>query len=128
MLENSKAYNGFSVNDAEAAKKFYTEVLGLKVTDIDAEWGLMSLHVGGGREILMYTKPDHTPATYTMLNFPVDDVDAVVDQLIERGVTFLRYDSEHMNQDDKGVNRGMGPTIAWFTDPAGNVLSIIEDD
>lgn len=122
MLENSKAFSGFAVSDLEAAKKFYGETLGLGVSEQN---GLLSLHLAGGRDVLIYPKPDHVPATYTILNFPVDDIDATADELIERGVTFQRY--EGIEQDEKGIARAGGPYIAWFTDPAGNVLSVLQE-
>jgi catechol 2,3-dioxygenase-like lactoylglutathione lyase family enzyme len=122
MFENSKAFSGFAVNDLEAAKTFYSETLGVKVTEQN---GLLTLHLAGGCDTLVYPKPDYTPATYTILNFPVDDVDAAVAELTRRGVTFERY--EGIEQDDKGVARGIGPAIAWFSDPAGNILSVLQE-
>jgi len=121
MFENSKAFSGFAVDDLEAAKKFYGETLGLKVSEQN---GLLTLHLAGDRDTLAYPKPGHVPAQYTILNFPVDDIDAAVDELTSRGVTFERY--EGFDQDDKGVMRGNGPDIAWFKDPAGNILSVLE--
>ena len=121
MLADSAAFSGFAVPDVEAARRFYADTLGLRV---DEDGGMLTLHLGGGTDVLVYPKPDHTPATYTILNFPVDDVDRAVEELTARGVTFERYPGMH--QDDKGVMRGQGPTIAWFTDPAGNVLSVLE--
>jgi catechol 2,3-dioxygenase-like lactoylglutathione lyase family enzyme len=122
MLENSKAFSGFAVPDLDVAKKFYGETLGLQVSEQN---GLLSLHLAGGRDVLIYPKPDYVPATYTILNFPVDDIDAAVDALTARGVTFQRYDG--IDQDEKGIARGVGPYIAWFTDPAGNVLSVLQE-
>jgi catechol 2,3-dioxygenase-like lactoylglutathione lyase family enzyme len=122
MFRTTKAFSGFAVGDLEAAKKFYGEVLGIDVTE---ENGLLNLHLGGDRDTLVYPKPDHSPATYTILNFPVENIDAAVDELTTRGVTFERYDG--FDQDDKGIARGVdGPPIAWFTDPAGNILSVLE--
>jgi predicted enzyme related to lactoylglutathione lyase len=122
MFKDTKAFSGFAVDDVEAAKKFYGEVLGL---DVGEEHGLLNLHLAGGRDTLVYPKPDHTPASYTILNFPVPDIDAAVDELSARGVAFLRYDG--FGQDDKGIARGPeGPPIAWFTDPAGNILAVLE--
>ncbi len=121
MFATTKAFSGFSVDDLAKAREFYGGVLGLDVTE---ENGMLDLHIAGGGEILVYPKPDHTPASYTMLNFPVDDIDLAVDELIGRGVSFERYPG--MDQDDKGVMRGQGPPIAWFTDPAGNVISVLE--
>lgn len=122
MFGTTKAFSGFSVNDIPAAKAFYSETLGLSVSEED---GMLTLHVAGDRDILVYPKADHTPATYTILNFPVDDIDKAVDQLTERGVRFERYDQIEM--DEKGIFRGGGPLIAWFTDPAGNVLSVLQE-
>ena len=123
MFENTKAFSGFSVDDVPKAKKFYGETLGLRVSE---EYGMLTLHIAGERDILVYPKPDHTPASYTILNFPVDDIDEAVDELAERGVRFARYDDSA--QDEKGIYRGGGPLIAWFKDPAANVLSVIQQD
>jgi catechol 2,3-dioxygenase-like lactoylglutathione lyase family enzyme len=120
MFEHTKAFSGFSVDDIPKARQFYGETLGLRVSE---ENGLLQLHIAGDRDILVYPKEDHTPATYTMLNFPVDDLEAAVDQLAARGVRFERY--EGVEQDDKGIFRGQGPPIAWFKDPAGNILSVL---
>lgn len=121
MFGTTKAFSGFSVNDLAAAKKFYGDTLGIRVSE---DHGMLTLHLAGDRNTLIYPKPDHTPASYTILNFPVDDIGKAVDQLAERGITFQRYDG--MEFDDKGIFRGGGPLIAWFTDPAGNVLSVLE--
>jgi catechol 2,3-dioxygenase-like lactoylglutathione lyase family enzyme len=126
MLADSEAYSGFAVPDLAAARTFYADTLGLNVSGLDDQSDFLTLQLGGGRNVLVYTKPDHAPATYTILNFPVADVEGTVDALIQRGVRFERYDG--MEQDDKGINRGQGPLIAWFRDPAGNILSIIEQD
>lgn len=123
MFENTKAFSGFSVNDIPAAKRFYGETLGLKVTE---ENGLLTLHIAGDRPTLVYPKDDHEPAVFTILNFPVDDVEAAVEALKERGVEFERYEGTPVETDEKGVFRGGGPLIAWFKDPAGNVLSVIQ--
>jgi predicted enzyme related to lactoylglutathione lyase len=125
MFENTKAYSGFAVDDLQKAHEFYGETLGLKTTVLDEENGLMSLHLAGDRDTLVYQKPDFIPATYTILNFRVDDIDQAVDGLAARGVRFERYDA--FEQDDKGISRGDGPYIAWFKDPAGNVLSVLQD-
>jgi predicted enzyme related to lactoylglutathione lyase len=122
MFANSKAFSGFAVNDLEKAKQFYGETLGLEVTE---EFGLVTLHLAGGTNVLIYPKEDHTPATFTILNFPVDDIEAAVDELTKRGVQFERYPG--MPQDDRGIMREAGPYIAWFTDPAGNVLSVLQE-
>jgi catechol 2,3-dioxygenase-like lactoylglutathione lyase family enzyme len=123
MLANSKAFSGFAVDDLDRARAFYADTLGLTVEPMEGA-PLMTLHLAGDRPTLIYAKPDHTPADYTILNFPVADIDAAVDELTARGVTFERYDG--MQQDDKGVMREQGPPIAWFKDPAGNVLSVLE--
>lgn len=122
MFGTTRAYSGFSVDDIEAARTFYGDTLGLRVSE---DHGMLILHIAGDRDILVYPKQDHTPATYTILNFPVDDVEAAVDELSRRGVRFERYD--HLKADDKGIFRGGGPLIAWFTDPAGNVLSVLQE-
>jgi catechol 2,3-dioxygenase-like lactoylglutathione lyase family enzyme len=124
MFEHTKAFSTFSVDDIPRAKEFYGQTLGLKVTEQD---GLLTLHVAGNRDIVVYPKADHTPASFTILNFPVDDVEATVDALTERGVVFERYQGSDNETDEKGIFRGGGPLIAWFKDPAGNVLSVIED-
>jgi catechol 2,3-dioxygenase-like lactoylglutathione lyase family enzyme len=125
MLDASKAYSGFAVDDPEKAKQFYGETLGLDVSDLDvgADQPLLQLKVGGGEAVLIYPKPDLVPANYTMLNFPVEDVDKAVDELSGKGVAFERY--EGFEQDEKGIDRS-GPAggIAWFTDPAGNILAV----
>ena len=125
MFENSKAYSGFAVKDIEKTKQFYGETLGLKISELDvgAPLPVLELHPGGDRPVLIYEKGDLTPANYTILNFPVDDVDAAVDQLAEKGVEFERY--EGFDQDEKGIDRS-GPAggIAWFKDPAGNILAV----
>ena len=125
MLTDSKAFSGFSVNDLDAARRFYEETLGLKVSDVEMD-GVMRLHLGSGANVLVYAKSDHAPATFTVLNFPVPDVEAAVAQLVDRGVTFERY--ENPPTDEKGIMRAGGPLIAWFTDPAGNVFSVIQQD
>ena len=121
MFADTKAFSGFSVDDIDAAKGFYGGTLGLRVSESN---GMLTLHVAGDRDILVYPKPDHTPATYTILNFPVDDIDKAVDELAARGVQLQRYPG--MPADAKGVLRDQGPPIAWFTDPAGNVLSVLQ--
>jgi catechol 2,3-dioxygenase-like lactoylglutathione lyase family enzyme len=119
VLEKSKAFGGFSVDDIEAARRFYGETLGLRVTEAN---GMLTLHTAGEHTTLVYPKPDHAPATYTMLNFPVPDVVATVDELTARGVAFEKYPGT----DDRGVFREVGPPIAWFKDPAGNILAVLE--
>jgi predicted enzyme related to lactoylglutathione lyase len=124
MFTNTKATNGFAVDDIEAAKKFYGETLGLGFKVMSEEFGVGSIQLAGGRDTLVYRKPDFVPATYTILNFEVDDVDAAVDELGSKGVEFERYDG--FEQDEKGIARGQGPSIAWFKDPAGNILSVLQ--
>ena len=121
MLEHSKAFSGFAVDDLDKARQFYGETLGVSTSE---ENGLMTLHLAEDREVLVYPKPDHTPADYTILNFPVDDIDAAVDELASRGVRFERYDG--FGQDEKGIAREGGPPIAWFRDSAGNILSVLQ--
>jgi catechol 2,3-dioxygenase-like lactoylglutathione lyase family enzyme len=125
MFANTKAYSGFAVDDLEKAREFYGETLGLRTSVISEEGGVMSLNLAGDRDTLVYRKPDFTPATYTILNFPVDDIDEAVDELTARGVRFERYDG--FEQDEKGIARGPGPAIAWFKDPAGNILSVLQE-
>jgi catechol 2,3-dioxygenase-like lactoylglutathione lyase family enzyme len=124
MLGSSKATSGFAVNDLERAREFYEGTLGLGVEVLDEEHGVAKLNLAGGDGVLMYLSAGMTPASYTMLNFEVDDVDAAVDGLAERGVAFERYDG--FDQDEKGIARGPGPQIAWFKDPSGNVLSVLQ--
>ena len=123
MFGNTKAFSGFAVDDIAAAKEFYGTTLGLRVSEDN---GLLTLHIGGDRDVLVYPKPDHTPATFTILNFPVEDVVEAVDELTSRGVAFERYEGTPLETDEKGIFRGEGPLIAWFKDPAGNILSVIE--
>jgi catechol 2,3-dioxygenase-like lactoylglutathione lyase family enzyme len=123
MFADTKAYSGFAVPDVGKAREFYAETLGLRVSVLDED-NLLSLHLAGDRDTLVYVKPDFTPATYTILNFEVDDIDEAVDGLAARGVSFEHY--EGFDQDDKGIHRGEGPPIAWFKDPAGNILSVLE--
>jgi catechol 2,3-dioxygenase-like lactoylglutathione lyase family enzyme len=125
VLENTEAFSGFAVDDLEKAKDFYGETLGLKVSVLDEEFGLLQLDIAGSRNVLVYVKPDHSAANFTILNFPVDDIDKAVDGLAERGVEFERY--EGFDQDEKGISRGGGPLIAWFKDPSGNILSVLQD-
>ncbi len=124
MFANTKATNGFAVDDVEAAKRFYGETLGLGITELSEEFGVISIQLAGGRDTLVYRKPDFVPATYTVLNFEVDDIDAAVDELTSKGVEMERY--EGFDQDEKGIARGPGPSIAWFKDPAGSVLAVLQ--
>jgi catechol 2,3-dioxygenase-like lactoylglutathione lyase family enzyme len=122
MFGEAKAFSSFAVEDTAAAGKFYGETLGLRVSE---EGGALMLHLAGDHYILVYPKPDHSPASFTVLNFPVDDIDQAVDELSARGVPTLRY--EGFATDDKGIYRSQGRLIAWFTDPAGNVLSVVQE-
>ena len=126
MLADSKAFSGFAVLDIDEARRFYGDTLGLKVSEETRGLPLLTLHLAGDRPTMIYPKPDFEPATYTILNFPVDDVDAAVDELSARGVEFEKYDG--FEQDEKGIARGNGPDIAWFKDPAGNILSVLKVD
>ncbi len=126
MFADTKAFSGFSVDDADRAKQFYGETLGMKVSDGPIA-ALLTLHIAGGRDTLIYAKPDHQPATFTILNFPVDDIEETVDALVARGVSFERYPGSEMETDERGIFRGGGPYIAWFKDPAGNVLSVLQE-
>ena len=123
MLGQSKAFSGFSVNDIQKAKEFYSRTLGLEVSE---SHGLLNLHLAGGTTVLLYAKPNHEPATFTILNFPVESVDKAVDELTKRGVRFEIYADPNLRTDDQGIFRGGGPVIAWFKDPAGNILSVLE--
>ena len=125
MFKNTKAFSGFSVNDIQKAKEFYGQILGL---DMSEAHGLVTLHIAGGTTILMYPKDNHTPATFTILNFPVDNIEQAVDELSRRGVHFESYDEGDMVTDEKGIFSGGGPKIAWFKDPAGNLLSVLEQE
>jgi len=120
MLGSSPAFSGFSTSDVPATRAFYADTLGVEVSE---ENGMLTLHLGGGHTVLVYPKPDHQPATFTVLNFPVDDIDATVDALVERGVVFQHYPGV---DDPRGVQRGYGPSIAWFTDPGGNICSVLQ--
>ena len=125
MLKDSKAFSGFSVSDTQKAKQFYGATLGLEVRDGDMP-GLLTLRLGSGAEVLIYPKPNHTPASFTILNFPVEDIERAVDELIQRGVRFEQYEGE-IKTDKQGIFRGGGPLIAWFKDPAGNILSVLQN-
>ena len=129
MLKDSKAFSSFAVNDLEKARRFYGQTLGLDVTDVPGMEGQgLQLNLSGGGRVLVYAKPDHAPASFTVLNLPVADVERAVDALRERKVTFESYSEGQFKTDAKGIARGTGgPTIAWFRDPAGNILSILEE-
>src|SRR3954452_15018975 len=123
MFSDTKAFSGFAAPDIEQARSFYADTLGIRVTE---EHGLLTLHLdGGNRPTLIYPKPDHRAGNYTILNFPVEDIDAAVDELERRGVRLEHYDE--MDQDERGVLRAGGPLVAWFTDPAGNILSVLQE-
>ncbi len=124
MLTQSKGFSGFSVDDIQKARAFYGGTLGLEVSE---SHGLLKLHLAGGTPVLVYPKPNHSPATFTILNFPVDDVDEAVDELTKRGVRFEIYNEPGLKTDARGIARGGGPTIAWFKDPAGNILSVLDE-
>jgi catechol 2,3-dioxygenase-like lactoylglutathione lyase family enzyme len=123
MFKDTKAFSGFSVDSIPRARAFYADTLGLEVTEDN---GMLTLHLAGNRPTLVYPKDDHQPASFTILNFEVDDVERTVDELTATGVAFERYEGTPTETDPKGVFRGGGPLIAWFKDPAGNVLSVIE--
>jgi catechol 2,3-dioxygenase-like lactoylglutathione lyase family enzyme len=127
MLADSNAFSGIGVDDFDEAKRFYGETLGLRTTVEDEENGLMTLHLAGDRNTLLYRSFTFSPAGYTILNFEVDDIDAAVDELSSRGVQFEQYNNDEIPQDEKGVMRAGGPFIAWFKDPAGNVLSVLQN-
>jgi len=126
MFKDTKAFSGFSVNDMQKAKEFYHDKLGIEVSE--NEMGIMTLHISGGSKIIIYPKPNHVPATFTIINFPVSDVEKTVDELISRGITFEQYEAP-LKTDEKGILRGNGngPDIAWFKDPAGNILSVLKE-
>lgn len=126
MFKDTKAFSGFSVNDMQKAKEFYQGKLGIEISE--NEMGIMTLHISGESKIIVYPKPNHEPATFTILNFPVADVEKTVDELIKAGITFEQY-GEPIKTDAKGILRGdgRGPDIAWFKDPAGNILSVLKE-
>jgi predicted enzyme related to lactoylglutathione lyase len=124
MLSGSRAFSGFSVDDTQKAKEFYSQTLGLEVSE---SHGLLTLHLAGDTKVLIYPKPKHQPATFTILNFAVNNVEEAVDELTQRGVRFEIYDQPDLKTDKRGIFRGGGPVIAWFKDPAGNILSVLEE-
>jgi len=124
MFKDIKAFSGFSVRDLSKAKEFYSRTLGLEVSEMPEG---LELQIAGGARIFIYPKPNHTPATFTILNFPVDDIEQTVDGLSKRGVRFEHYNQDDLKTDEKGIARGAGPTIAWFKDPAGNILSVLQE-
>ncbi len=127
MVKYSKAFSSFSVNDSQKAKDFYSNKLGLEVTEVPEMEGLLNLHIKGSENVMIYPKPDHQPATFTVLNFMVQDIEKTVDELTAKGVKFEIYNEENLKTDNKGISRGPGPTIAWLRDPAGNFISILEE-
>lgn len=126
MFKDTKAFSSFSVNDLEKAKQFYGQTLGIDVQE--GPMDTVNLSIKGGASILIYPKPNHTPASFTIINFPVKDVDKAVDELTKKGVQFEHYDEGELKTDEKGIMRNNGPVIAWFKDPAGNILSVIQED
>lgn len=127
MFKDTHAFSSFSVNDIAKARDFYQNILGLEVKSVAmGPEGLLELHIAGGIPVMIYPKPNHAPATYTVLNFPVDDVEKAVDELTAKGVKFEHYNIPEIKTDAKGIVRGNGPDIAWFTDPAGNILSVLK--
>ena len=124
MLKNTKAFSGFSVDNLEKAEEFYGQKLGLDV--VKEQEGLV-LNIAGSNGIFIYPKPNHSPATFTILNFPVDNIEAAVAELTKRGIQFEHYNQPGLKTDEEGIHRGGGPLIAWFKDPAGNILSVIEE-
>jgi catechol 2,3-dioxygenase-like lactoylglutathione lyase family enzyme len=128
VFKDTGAFSSYSVDDLGVARSFYGDTLGLEVSDVPAMAGLLELRVPGGSRVLLYAKPDHAPATFTVLNLPVDDIEAAVDELTSRGIRFEVYDDGPVRTDEKGVLRGPGPKIAWFRDPAGNILSVLEEE
>lgn len=124
MFTTDRAFSGFSVDDIDAARSFYRDILGLET--VDDEMGFFSLRLASGASVFVYPKPNHEPASFTILNFPTDDVEAAVDELNARGVTTKIYRDDEIATDEKGIQHGRGPTIAWFRDPAGNVLSVLD--
>ncbi len=123
-MDTSKAFSGFSVDDTSKAKEFYAGILGMKLRE--GEMGTLELIIANNSIVIIYPKPNHVPAEFTILNFPVSNIDEAVDELKESGIEFLQYNNESIKTDHKGVMRGNGPNIAWFKDPAGNILSVIE--
>ncbi len=127
MVKYSKAFSSYSVDDSGKAKDFYSNKLGLKVTEVPEMKGLLNLHIEGNEDVMVYAKPNHQPATFTVLNFTVKNVEESVDELTAKGIKFEIFDDENLKTDNKGIMRGNGPTIAWFKDPAGNFISLIEE-
>ena len=127
MLSNTKVFSSISVNDIDQAKKFYKDILGIKVSGSPKMKELLNLHIEGSNKVMLYSKRNHIPATFTVLNFPVEDVEKAVDELTKRGVKFEIYNDKNLKTDERGILSGMGMKIAWFKDPAGNILSVLEE-
>lgn len=125
MFKDTKAFSGYSVDDTARAKAFYSDILDIKTKE--GEMGILELHINGNNPIILYHKPNHKPATFTVLNFPVSDVEKAVQQLKDKGVVFETYDFENLKTDADNIFRGGGPKIAWFKDPSGNILSVLEE-
>lgn len=125
MFKDTKAFSSYSTDDLSKAKTFYGETLGLTVEEF-VEMGILNVHFANGGELMIYPKDNHIPATYTVLNLPVPNIDEAVSELISKGITFEQYDSEYLKTDEKGISRGEGQSMAWFKDPAGNILSVIQ--
>ena len=125
VFKNSKVFSGFSVNDLQKAKEFYSKTLSFDVSEMD---GFLNLHIGNDAKVLIYPKSNHIPATFTILNLPVDNIEQAVDELSRRGVRFEIYNEADLKTDEKGISRDGGPNIAWFKDPAGNILSVLEEN
>ncbi len=123
MFKDNNAFSGFSVNDIQKAKEFYGKTLGMNVTE---EHGLLNLQIANGSRVLIYPKPNHTPASFTILNFPVKNIEEIVEKLTRLGIKFEQYDNENIKTDEKGIFRGGGPLIAWFKDPAGKIISVLQ--
>jgi predicted enzyme related to lactoylglutathione lyase len=126
MFKDAQAFSSYSVNDINKAKDFYSQTLGLEVSDVPEMNGLLRLRIKNSNDVMIYSKPNHSPASFTVLNFPVDNVESTVEELIKKGVKFEIYNEPNLKTDKKGIARGAGPTIAWFKDPAGNILSVLE--
>lgn len=127
MFKESKAFSSFAVPNLQQAREFYSQTLGIEVSNVAQMHNLLELHIAGSAPVLIYSKPDHTPAPFTILNFPVNNIDEAVAELTNRGVQFEHYDEEHLRTDNKGISRSEAVDVAWFKDPAGNILSVVEE-
>jgi predicted enzyme related to lactoylglutathione lyase len=128
MLKEARAFSSFAVPNLQEAKEFYSQTLGLEVSPVPRMHDLLEVHIAGSAPVLMYPSANHEPASFTILNFPVDNIEEVVENLTERGVQFEQYDEENIKTDKNGISHGEGMKVAWFKDPAGNILSLIEED